>query len=108
MKLENEIAETDKILDVRQVEVDKKLNFIGTIVPQRGHTLFEVNLKTSKIDLAVFEIIDISFDDASKEKFLKKRKLIQKPDCLYISALNVKNVYKVLLRDYNISRVPNN
>jgi hypothetical protein len=35
-----------KIKNVRQVEIPKQLEFVGSLRPQKGHTLFEFNYKT--------------------------------------------------------------
>lgn len=103
MNIENDTKEPDKILNVRQAEVEKQLKYLGTIKPKRGHTLFEVNLKTSKISIAIFEITEIPFSEAKKAKPMLKRKVIKKENCLYIPALNIKNVYKILERDFGIT-----
>lgn len=108
----------DKIVDVRQSEVEKKQEFIGRITTHKGHTLFEVNLKEHTIepaefedDIAVFKtdkpiskgIGVMQHKDGSKKMVLDalptvSKKLIKKPDCIYISALNRTNLLKKLVK----------
>ncbi len=66
---------------------------IGSIHPHRGHTLFEVNLATGKIDTAEFQQKDyvVGSDLNSGEA---RKKVIMKQDCVYISALNKRNALK--------------
>lgn len=101
---------------VAKREQEKKLKFLGTIKPHKGHTLFKVN----KVDLTIEEA---EFEDSStvtwreaigarvkKEKGvvnrdvdeanipLKKKKVIVDPNYFYISALNIKSVEKKLIK----------
>jgi hypothetical protein len=87
-----------KSVDTEQVtkkEVEKKLQKLATIKPQRGHKLFEVNSETKEITEAEFEILDIKYEDARDNKQVRK-KVICKPGHIYVSALNKKNVIKKL------------
>lgn len=77
----------------------KQLKHINTIRPHNGHTLYEVNLTTKTIVPATFEKEEqIDFEKAKKKLAYTRKKVITKPDCIYISALNVKNVLKRLNR----------
>ena len=81
-----------------QRKEDKKL---ATIKPQRGHTLFEWNSKEGTIEKATFEKMDVSWLDAKNLNKPKNRKIIVKPNCVYIPALNKKNVIKKIKRNYD-------
>jgi hypothetical protein len=37
-----------------------------------------------------------------KGNIVAQKKITKKPHCIYISALNIKNVIKIMARDYNI------
>ena len=88
---------------IEKKQFEKKEILVGRIVPHHGHTLFQYNTKTREITKAEFDNIPtISWQDAVNNNFQKYSKVIKKPNCLYISALNEANVKKILLRDYNI------
>lgn len=81
----------DEVKSVRHQEQKKQLKLLGSIRPKRGHTLFEVNLDTGDIIPAVKEPIDFVVGKKNSEK---KSKVITKGNCIYISALNKRNVIK--------------
>ncbi len=105
----------DKVVDVRQVEVEKKQQLVGRILPKKGHTIWEVNLLEHTIEPAEFEEVEaasfvkekpkglgiVGYKDGRKKLVLDglapiKRKLIKKKDCIYMSKLNRKSVLKQL------------
>lgn len=90
--------EKDKLEIVVQKEIEKQEKLVGRIKPQRGHTLFEVNLKEKTIEKVLFEVQDIHFDKAKNGITTAHKKVIRKPNCIYISALNRKNVIKKLVK----------
>lgn len=110
--------EKDKIVIVGQKEIEKKKELIGTRKVIKGHTIFEINLKERTIEPAQFEETAVAYPtgkptskglgimqrkDGSKKMVLDalpsiKRTIIKKPDCIYISALNRKNVIKKLVK----------
>jgi len=97
MKETNSIPK-DKIENVKQVHVEKRLQLNGRFIPQRGHTLFEVNSVTGEVVKAEFEEVkEVSFS-ASKSPFkqVTTKKVIMRENCIYISALNIKNCFKKL------------
>jgi len=125
-KLTSETPNKDKIVIVGQKEIEKQEKLVGIIKPQRGHTLFEIDLEKQTIELAQFVETDvISYSKSSKKYGVNKRptsngigilenkfgakkvvldklpeihrKLIRKPNCIYISSLNRKNVIKKLV-----------
>ena len=93
----------DKIENVKQQVQEIQTVFDHSIRPQRGHTLFEVNLITKLISVAIFdEQPIINYTDALKGFITTKKKITRKEDCIYIMSLNVKNVIKILKRDFSL------
>jgi len=104
----------DKIENVKQVSIEKKTVFLGTAHSKKGHTMFEVNDKLKTIVKAQYEIpktLIILDEQVNKSRRINlfgrivtlprvtTKKLIKKPDCHYVSALNKKNALKVLKRE---------
>lgn len=88
-------------------EQKKQLMYFETMVLNRGHKLFEVNLKEGTINEAVYHTKDIvNFTEAQLNPGFKgHHKLVVKPDCIYIGALNKKNVEKQLIKRFkNLSK----
>ena len=81
----------DKVVIVGQREMKQKAKLHGSIRPQKGHTLFELNLKTKEIKPATFEELDFVVNQITNGK---KKKVIMQTDCIYISALNEKNALR--------------
>jgi hypothetical protein len=69
-----------------------ELKLIGSLLPKRGHQIFEINTKTGKCRLAEYRIEkEVSISDA----LLKNRKsIVINKDCEYISSLNAKSAMK--------------
>ena len=106
MRLEtfNTDKEKDKIEQVKQQVQEIQTVFDYKIIPQKNHTLFEVNLKDKTIEIAEFdELPAIKFEEAMKGNIVAQKKITKKENCVYISALNKKNVLKILKRDFGIA-----
>lgn len=87
----------DKIENIKQVSIEKQTVFLGSIKPKKGHTLFEVNINSKTIEKAVFdEKPPLKFTDAKLGVKSCSKKITRKDECIYISALNKKNVIKIL------------
>ena len=85
----------DKIEIVKQQVHELKKVFEGTFKPQKGHTLFELNLELGTIVVAEFdEVPALDFNEAVKGKITSQKKITKKPNCVYVSALNKKNALK--------------
>lgn len=94
----------DKIEQVKQQVQEIQTVFDYKLIPQKNHTLFEVNLSLKTIEIAEFdELPAIKFDEAMKGNIVAQKKVTKKENCVYISALNKKNVLKILQRDFNIT-----
>lgn len=115
-----EPKQQDKVTDVRQVQQEIKKEHIGSIRPKRGHKLYEINLVEKTIELATFKEQAVYFNSRAKKLTSKglglmtsesgtkkivldglpdvKKILNRKDNCIYISALNKKNVIKRLVK----------
>lgn len=96
--------EKDKIEQVKQQVQEIQTVFDYKIIPQKNHTLFEINLNLKTIEIAEFdEIPAIKYTEAMKGNIVAQKKVTKKENCVYISALNKKNVFKILKRDFGIA-----
>ncbi len=103
----------DKIENVKQSLFKKNSKVIGRTIPHRGHKIFEYNRDTNEIILATIEDVPKSISFGLKTNninyFAKnkpaeaKGKVKIKENCIYIPALNKKNVIKILKRDFQIT-----
>jgi hypothetical protein len=66
-------------------------HFAGVIQPQKGQKVFEVNEKTGDVTEAEYRQNTTTFIVGQK---LEPPRLIMKPNCVYIPAMNVKNAVK--------------
>ena len=99
----NNIPVKDKIEISKQQQAEIQKVFDSKIVPHENHTLFMIDLNTKEIKLAVFdEQPAIKWEDAIKGNISAIKKVTKKENCIYISALNKKNVIKILKRDFQI------
>jgi len=109
-----EQQENDKVVIVGQMEIDKNNALIGSKKVIKGHAIFEINVKEQTIEVATFEENLIMYPigkptsnglgvqvnkDGTKKLIMdplptKSNTIIKKPGCIYISALNRKNVLK--------------
>lgn len=88
----------DKVVIVGQREMKKEVKLHGTVRPHKGHKLFELNLKTKEVKEAEFEQLDY---DVKQKTSGKRKKVLMKESCIYISALNEKNALKKLFKSIN-------
>lgn len=88
MKVEKIIPDSqDKMEVVQQVPVTTS-KLIDSIVPYKGHILFEIDCSTGEIKEAKYEEINATISGAIKKKVFVKE------NCLYISCLNKKSALK--------------
>lgn len=103
MELGKKDKQKDKIEIIKQQIVEIQKMYDSTINPHKNHTLFEVNLVEFTIIEAVYDHQpEIQWADAVCGFITTNRKITKKENCIYIPSLNVKNVKKILKRDYNI------
>lgn len=89
MKVEQAIHDNpDKLQVVQQVPI-KTETLVDSICQHKGHTLFEIDCSTGKIEAAKYEQIDGLFLGEGVRK-----KVIIKQNCLYVSCLNKKGALK--------------
>ena len=110
-----QLNNSDKIEIVKQQQKKQNLVLLNKIQPQKNHKLFECNTTKKTISLAKFQPprTDLYYNEAielankkvdlNNPKKITKAKVLIQSDCIYISALNFKNVVKILLRDYHLS-----
>jgi len=89
----------DKAEIVRQVATS--LSFMGSLKLQRGHTCFEINLKTMAIQEAAFESM-VLLDKTKIGGVRPTKKIVINKDCYYITALNKKNAAKKFVKIFSI------
>lgn len=106
-------TESDKVVIVGQNE--KKFQIPKwNIKPKKGHTVFEINMETGDAKPAEYDEVNLQINDMHKTpvnmhlQFLAvgkaipqqeiKKKLITKPNCIYISALNIDNAAKEFIK----------
>ena len=103
---ELQTKEKDKIEQVKQQVQEIQTVFDYQIKPQKNHSLFEIDLNLKTIELAKFdELPAIKDEDAMKGNISTQKKVTKKENCVYISALNKKNVLKILKRDFKLDFV---
>lgn len=94
----------DKIEIVKQVSIQKQKVKIATLKPQKNRKMFEVNMKLKTITSAIYDTPPaIKFTDAQTGVKSASKKITLNQDCVYISALNQKNVLKILKRDFGVN-----
>lgn len=94
------MKELDKQIEVVETvkeEKEPQLKLAGRIRPKKNHILFEINLEEGTIERAQFEKMEDFILGRGKET-IKKKEVIMKKGCLYVSALNEKNAIKKLNR----------
>lgn len=114
---ELESKSEDKIEIVKQQQKKQTLVLQKRIIPHENYTIFEYDQIKDILAVAEYEPVrtEIHWFEATrifKNKIdkvdifnpnpVQKTKVIQKPNCIYLSALNIENAVKVLKRDYNI------
>lgn len=108
---ETEQRKETKIEVVSQVEQQKQNVLIGRNILKKGHVLWEYNRDTFEIIPAVSERLPYKHTGVVKTNnlaYFAKHTMQSgsnvnvKKNCIYISALNKKNVLKVLKRDFGI------
>lgn len=92
---EVQLHQKDEIKIHASNEQSKGMKYMGTLTVHPGHTCFELNLDTRMIDKATFQEVAIDFNAADKNNTRGlKKKLVMKDNCIYCTALNVKNADK--------------
>lgn len=101
MKVVKDVEIVSKKQDVKEHKAELTL---GSMNLRKGHTLYEYDVVSTELKPAEFEKgVSADFEDAhakleTGEKFNKKRRIIKKRGCIYVSALNEKNAYKKIIK----------
>ena len=77
---------------------------LGTIKPHKGHTLFEVDLAESVIRKATIRKVDADFPLKPGETIVLNKAVVVKPGCVYVSALNMQNAKKKVIKQLYAAR----
>lgn len=94
---ETDNIQKDQIENVKQVEVQKQLQLHDRRIPKKGHTLFEINKITGQVVKAeLVELKEVPFEKAKRLQPIATHKVIMKENCFYVSALNIKNLFRKL------------
>ena len=80
----------DKLEISATAPIKKELKHIGSLIPHKGHTCWELDLKTGDVIPAVFDTTAVAYESPSGIT----KKLIIKENCIYTTALNKKNAFK--------------
>ena len=102
----------DKVVIVGQNE--KHFQQVKWQIKQHpGHTVFEINIETGDVTPAKYEEVNLQVNDFDKPINIHlqaavigqvittqeiRKKLITKPNCIYISALNIQNAAKKIAK----------
>jgi len=112
---ELEVKQNDKIEIVKQQQKKQTLILQKKIIPQANHLIFEYNYVTKCLKIADYEphrtdvhwheAVEIHSKKAKKIDIynpdtITKTKVIQKPNCVYVSSLNLENAPKAFKREY--------
>ena len=93
------LAEKDKMVISAQKDQKKEIKFLGSLIPNKGHTVFELKMETGEIFVAEFMAESaVDFVAAKEGKLVRKRKVMTKPGHIYVAALNKKNAAKHFAR----------
>lgn len=86
----------DKVVIVGQNEKRFQVKKWQIKNPHKGHTLWEISLVTGDIKAAEYEQIDMDITRLGVSPNLQtvRKKVLTKPNCIYISALNIQNAAK--------------
>ncbi len=88
----------DKVEIVAQKQIEKQEKLTHQIKPHRGHSIFKIDKKTLDISLAQIEdIASVSKDRQGIMNVIHKKVIIEE-GFFYMSALNIKNVEKKLIK----------
>lgn len=105
-EIEEELRKRDNVEVTQKKKQQEKDNFSHRILPHKGHSLYEINLKKGTVELDKYEgALEIDFN-GGKERNVNS-KVIMSPDCVYISALNKKNAVKHFKKKSNGSKIMN-
>lgn len=99
---EIKLQEKEVIENVKQVNVTKRHELLGSVKPQKNHILFQYNWETEELTRASFtELEPLKFEDAVSGASKKRRTVVIEPGCTYASALNEKNALKKIMARKN-------
>lgn len=102
LETQSKLSEKTQIESVVKHKKATEIKYVGSIRPQNGHILFEINIKTKEVKPAKYsDRKQIDWQEAKRiaegKPFIKE--VIINKDCVYISALNNENALDRYLSD---------
>lgn len=96
--------EQDQVVNVKQVEVEKKLKYVGSLKPKKGQKIWEFNHKTGEIKIAEMEEMPINPFKKGRSGLPEgpRKKLVINENCVYVPEINIQNAVKKLGLKVNI------
>lgn len=98
---EFDLVNKDQTKISKEAEIKKENQYLGSHKMKKGHTLFEINTITGEIFVAEYQTKDVVI--GSDGTTSKRKSVMAKENCIYMSALNVKNLKRKLskkIKDY--------
>jgi len=93
-------TDSDKVVIVGQNEKKFEVKKWQIKNPHKGHTIWEISLETGDIKPAEFVQVDMELTRLGESPNLQtvRKKIITKPGCVYIPALNIQNAAKKFVK----------
>lgn len=88
----------DRVADERQQQVKFQKKLIGQLKPHPGHKAFEYNLETNCLTVADTKVSHLFGAWINPKVPGKKQEIQVKENCVYLTALNLKNAKKKLVK----------
>lgn len=92
------LEKDDSVRIEKQVKQQQEYKLVNKVRRNAGHILFSYNTVIKELKRAEFslECVIVNLVPITKTKVIKER------DCIYFQALNEKNAWKVIRRDYKV------
>lgn len=109
--MEEKKARKPRVVKMKPLPPPKR-EMKSQVIPHNGHTMWEVDKIEMTIKPAEFTIVEKMVEvkpiinkimgTGFPPEYVEKKvpEIILKPNCIYISALNAKNVMKILVRNF--------
>lgn len=99
-KILNNQEQKDKIVHLKQAEIEKKKQYLGTMFIHKNHKLFKYDKNTG--ELKIVEIKRKTFEFNKKEQSNFELKVDRDSNVIYFACLNKKNAIRILKNEYGI------
>lgn len=95
---ETQPIQKDEVQNVRQKEVKRTKQHVGSLLPGDGHKVFEFNKSTCELQEVSPEQKDVDYVAAKKGLLAGAKRVDAKENCFYFSSLNMKNAVKKIIK----------